>query len=477
MSAEATTGSRSTHWIANCASVCPRSLAMTSSPRRVASALSVRRRPPSDQRCCERSALPSPRYLFVSSPWASGVNAIAPSPSFSRTPRETVLDPAVEDRVRGLVDHERRAEAPRDGRRHDGLLGAVRRDADVQRLALAHERVEGADRLLDGHVRVVAVRVEDVDVVDAHARERLLGAREQVLARASVRVRSVPHVVAGLRRDDQLVAVRREVLAHHPAEVRLGRAVRRAVVVGQVEVRDALVERVAEHLALAVEGDVVAEVPPQSERDGRKGQARRADLAVVEGFVAVVSRGIGPVEVSATGAVARWIGHRSRLACRDAAPPARAGKAAPHPPDDLSRGAPEKRGRNNVRVGLPGHPRSLARSGGPMPALSVLPVETHTWSALLTRTDVTLDRGILHLRHDSVTAAGAETEDLLLVASTLEARRHRHDTHPPRGSRAGDRGRPGRSRRRVRGPALPRTPRAAVPQAAPRHGHPRRRSG
>lgn len=55
-----------------------------------------------------------------------------------------------------------------------------------------------------------------------------------------------------------------------------------------------------------------------------------------------------------------------------------------------------------------------------MPALSVLPVETHTWSALLTRTDVTLDRGILHLQHDSVTAADAETEDLLLVAATLE---------------------------------------------------------
>ncbi|HVL61270.1 MAG TPA: sugar phosphotransferase, partial [Microbacterium sp.] len=55
-----------------------------------------------------------------------------------------------------------------------------------------------------------------------------------------------------------------------------------------------------------------------------------------------------------------------------------------------------------------------------MPALSVLPVETHPWSALLTRSDVVLDRGILHLRHDSVTAAQAEIEDLLLVASTLE---------------------------------------------------------
>ena len=56
-----------------------------------------------------------------------------------------------------------------------------------------------------------------------------------------------------------------------------------------------------------------------------------------------------------------------------------------------------------------------------MPALSVLPVETHPWSALLTRPDVVLDRGILHLLHDSVTAAQAETEDLLLVASALES--------------------------------------------------------
>jgi hypothetical protein len=55
-----------------------------------------------------------------------------------------------------------------------------------------------------------------------------------------------------------------------------------------------------------------------------------------------------------------------------------------------------------------------------MPALSVLPVETHPWSALLTRPDVVLDRGVLHLRHDSITAAQAETEDLLLVASALE---------------------------------------------------------
>ena len=152
---------------------------------------------------------------------------------------QAVLDPAVEDRVRRLVDHERRAEAACHGCGDRRALGAVRRDADVQRLALAHEGVEGADGLLDRRHGVDAVRVEDVDVVDAHALQRLLGARQDVLARSEVAVRAGPHVVARLRRDDELVAVRREVLAHHAPEVRLGRAVRRAVVVREVEVRDA----------------------------------------------------------------------------------------------------------------------------------------------------------------------------------------------------------------------------------------------
>ena len=56
-----------------------------------------------------------------------------------------------------------------------------------------------------------------------------------------------------------------------------------------------------------------------------------------------------------------------------------------------------------------------------MPALSALPVEKHVWSALLSRPDVVLDRGILHLRHDATTRADAERHDLLLVADALES--------------------------------------------------------
>ena len=195
-----------------------------------------------------------------------------PTPSSPRTSSRPVLDPPVEHRVRRLVDQQRRAHSRGSRRPRAVRSGGVRRDAGVQRPARAHRRVERAHRLLERRVRVEPVRVEDVDVVEAHPPQRLVEARQQVLPRAPLPVRPGPHVVAGLGRDDQLVAVRPEVARQDPAEVLLGRAVRRAVVVGQVEVRDPEVERPPQDLALRVDRPVVAEVVPQAERDGRQPQ-------------------------------------------------------------------------------------------------------------------------------------------------------------------------------------------------------------
>ena len=125
-----------------------------------------------------------------------------------------------------------------DLRRLARALGRVRRDARVERLPLAHGAVERAHRLLERRVRVEPMRVEDVDVVEAQPAQALVEAREEVLPRAPLAVRAGPHVVAGLRRDHELVAVRREVGGEQPPERLLRRAVRRAVVVREVEVGD-----------------------------------------------------------------------------------------------------------------------------------------------------------------------------------------------------------------------------------------------
>ena len=212
-----------------------------------------------------------------------------PHPALGQGGEEAVLRPAVEHGVGGLMDGERRAETTGDLHRFLRAVHRVRRDAGVERLARAHRGVKGADRLLERGVRVEAVRVEDVDVVEAHAPERLVEARQKVLARAEVAVGPRPLSPAGLRGDDQLVAVRAQVFGHDPAEVLLGGAGRRAVVVGEVEVGDPRIEGGAQDATLAVERHVVAEVVPEAERDRRELQARAADPAVGEVVVPTVS--------------------------------------------------------------------------------------------------------------------------------------------------------------------------------------------
>ena len=231
----------------------------------------------------------------MSRPWASAVKAMQPTPASSRTSSRLplALDPAVEHRVRRLVDQHRRAQVAQDLRRGERVLRGVGRHPDVERLARADGRVERAHRLLERRVGVRAVVVEDVDVVEAEALERLVEARRQVLARAEVAVRAGPHVPAGLGRDDELVAVGLEVLGQDAPGVGLGRAVRRAVVVRQVEVVHAEVEGAAHDRALGLDRLVVAEVVPEAERDGGQLEPAHPAAAVGLDVVAVLVRGVG----------------------------------------------------------------------------------------------------------------------------------------------------------------------------------------
>ena len=234
--------------------------------------------------------------------------------------QQAPLDPAVEQRVGRLVDEQRRAQLAQDAGRLGRALGRVGRDARVQRLALAHGGVERAERLLQRRAGVAPVRVEDVDVVEAHAPQALVEAREQVLARAEVAVGPGPHVVAGLRRDHELVAEgARSVLQQAPERLLRG-AVGRAVVVGEVEVRDAEVERAAHDRAARLERPVGAEVLPQAERDRRQQQPAAARAVVRH---AVVAPGGG------------YVGHAQLLRAR--------GKA--HRRYDLAAGPVAPRGR------------------------------------------------------------------------------------------------------------------------------------
>jgi hypothetical protein len=116
-------------------------------------------------------------------------------------------------------------------------------------------------------VGVEAVRIKDIDVIEAHALQALIEAREHVLARAAaLAVRARPHVPAGFRRNQQFVAIRPEVVLEDAPEVRLGAAVRRPIVVREIEMGDAEIECGAKNVALCRDGRRIAEVVPQTKR-------------------------------------------------------------------------------------------------------------------------------------------------------------------------------------------------------------------
>src|SRR6478609_6455248 len=128
-------------------------------------------------------------------------------------------------------------------------------------------------RLLYGIIWPRPVGVEDVDMVQAESSQALVDRRQQMLPRGADSVRAWPHLVAGLRRDDELVAMSAEVFTKDAPEVRLGAAVRGSVHVCRVEVSDAAIEGPAKNRTARVERTTVAEVLPSAQRDRWKLQS------------------------------------------------------------------------------------------------------------------------------------------------------------------------------------------------------------
>jgi len=198
----------------------------------------------------------------------------------------------VEHGAAGLVDQQRGAQLAEQSGGLPGLRRRVVGDADVPGLPAGHSGLQGAHRLRHRHRGVRPVAVEDVDVVEACPGQRLVQGGQQVLAGAAVAVRPVRHPVPGLGRDHELVPVGPQVVGEHLAEALLRRTGRRPVVVRQVDVRDAQVERAEQGGPLRLVPVGVAEVVPQAEREHREIQAAAAGPTVGHGCVALRRGGV-----------------------------------------------------------------------------------------------------------------------------------------------------------------------------------------
>ena len=193
----------------------------------------------------------------------------------------------------------------------------VVRQANVKCFARRHGLRERAHRFFERRVRVHAVMIENVDVVKTHAHEALVEARVQIFAAAPVAVRARPHIIACFRRDDELVAVRTEIFAEQPSKILFSAAIGRPVIVREVEIRDAVVERRAHERFHLLVARRVAEVVPKTERHARQAQPTPPARGVGHSVIAMLCCFVHKMMVLSRWMVFCWMSCPIRYRARD----------------------------------------------------------------------------------------------------------------------------------------------------------------
>ena len=109
--------------------------------------------------------------------------------------------------------------------------------------------------------------VEEIDVVELQASEALVEARDEVFARCPRTIGAGPHIVGCLGGDEELVAMRCEIIFEDLAEALLGGTRVGTVVVGEVEMGDAGIEGCTHDVTTLRFGGKATEVVPEAKRD------------------------------------------------------------------------------------------------------------------------------------------------------------------------------------------------------------------
>ena len=71
------------------------------------------------------------------------------------------------------------------------------------------------------------------------------------------------------------------------AEIRFGRTIRRAVIIGQIKMSHAQIKGGTQHVALCCQRSSVAKVVPHAQGEQREFQATTATLAVLHDLIAI----------------------------------------------------------------------------------------------------------------------------------------------------------------------------------------------
>ncbi len=90
------------------------------------------------------------------------------------------------------------------------------------------------------------VGIENIDIFQPHPFETLIETRQHIFPRTTIAIRATPHRVTRLGGNDHLIAIRKKIIAKDFPKIGFRRAGRRTVIIGEIKMRYAQIERLPE---------------------------------------------------------------------------------------------------------------------------------------------------------------------------------------------------------------------------------------
>ena len=155
-----------------------------------------------------------------------------------------------------------------------GILRTVIGNADIERFPLAYRAGQRLHGFLQRRIRIGAVMIENIHVIQPKPLQALIQRGKQVLFGAPLPIRTGPHVISGFCGDYELIAIRREILFENPSEGNLGASRPWAIVVCNIKMGNAFVKRKKRKLPCPLIRYIFTEIVPQPQR--KEGQPNPA---------------------------------------------------------------------------------------------------------------------------------------------------------------------------------------------------------
>ena len=182
--------------------------------------------------------------------------------------QQVVLDMAVEHVVTGLVDDKWGVEVLENLGDGGRLRAIVVGNANVKRLPLPNQLVEGFSGFFNWCFLIRPVGIEDIHVVELEPLQALVGTGDDALTGTPITVRTVPHFIAGLAGNNHFVPVGLHVGCHDAAKVFFGTPRNRVVIIGQVVVGNSQVKGLVDNRLLVFVGIDAAKIVLEAEPNG-----------------------------------------------------------------------------------------------------------------------------------------------------------------------------------------------------------------